>query len=195
VIRECKFLSFRGRGILASSAGGVIERNRFENNEGWGIDLGFGERLYGEGPPPGNLVIADNEFIGKGGILPAIMVHVTIDFVASMQGSRPADRGVRPFRNLMIRGNTFENLSAPAIRLGGVQGAILENNVVKRTGPAKALKSAAVEVDDSADVVIRGLTVQDPGFASDLMLGSLLELGGQGVKFEPAGLQVDDQRK
>jgi hypothetical protein len=67
--------------------------------------------------------------------------------------------------------------------------------VVKRTGPAKSLKSAAVEVDNSADVVIRGLTVQDPGFASDLMLGSLLELGGQGVKFEPAGLQVDDQRK
>ena len=195
VIRECKFLSFRGRGILASSAGGVIERNRFENNEGWGIDLGFGERLYGEGPPPGNLVISDNEFIGKGGILPAIMVHVTIDFVASMQGSRPADLGVRPFRNLTIRGNTFENLSAPAIRLGGVQGAILENNVVNRTGAAKSLKSAAVEVDNSAGVVIRGLTVQDPGFASDLMLGSLLEPGGQGVKFEPAGLQVDDQRK
>jgi hypothetical protein len=195
VIRDCKFLSFRGRGILASSMGGIIERNRFENNEGWAIDLGFGERLYGEGPPPGNLVIADNEFIGKGGILPAIMVHVTIDFVASMQGSRPADLGIRPFRNLTIRGNTFENLSAPAIRLGGVEGAILENNVVKRTGPAETLKSAAVEVDNSAGVVISQLSVQDPGFASDLMLGSLLEPGGQGVTFEPAELRVDDQRK
>jgi hypothetical protein len=195
VIRDCKFLSFRGRGILASSKGGIIERNRFENNEGWAIDLGFGERLYGEGPPPGNLVIADNEFIGKGGILPAIMVHVTIDFVASMQGSRPADLGIRPFRNLTIRGNTFENLSAPAIRLGGVEGAILENNVVKRTGPAETLKSAAVEVDNSAGVVISQLSVQDPGFEFDLMLGSLLEPGGQGVTFEPAELRVDDQRK
>jgi hypothetical protein len=52
-----------------------------------------------------------------------------------------------------------------------------------------------VEVDNSTGVVISQLTVQDPGFASDLMLGSLLEPGGQGVKFEPAGLRVDDQRK
>jgi hypothetical protein len=123
------------------------------------------------------------------------MVHVTIDFVASMQGSRRADLGIRPFRNLTIRGNTFENLSAPAIRLGGVEGAILENNVVKRTGPAMTLKSAAVEVDNSAGVVISQLSVQDPGFEFDLMLGSLLEPGGQGVTFEPAELRVDDQRK
>lgn len=195
VIRDCKFLSFRGRGILASSTGGIIERNRFENNEGWAIDLGFGERIWGEGPPPGNIVISDNEFIGKGGILPAINVRVTIDFVGTVQGPRDADRGIRPFRNLTIRNNTFENLSAPAIRLGGVEGALVENNAVRRTGPAETLKSAAVEVDNSAGVVISQLTVQDPGFASDLMLGSLLEPGGQGVKFEPAGLRVEDRRK
>jgi hypothetical protein len=197
VIRDCEFSSFRGRGILASSTGGIIERNRFENNEGWGIDLGFGERIWGEGPPPGNIVIADNEFIGKGGILPAINVRVTIDFVRTTQGPREADKGIRPFRNFTIRGNTFENLSAPAIRLGGVLGALVENNAVKRTGAAEtaSLKSAAVEVDNSAGVVINQLTVQDTRFSSDLMLGSLLEAGGQGIKFEPAGLRVEDHRK
>jgi hypothetical protein len=57
------------------------------------------------------------------------------------------------------------------------------------------LRSAAVEVDNSAGVVISQLSVQDPGFEFDLMLGSLLEPGGQGVTFEPAELRVDDQRK
>jgi polygalacturonase len=195
VIRDCKFLSFRGRGILASSTGGIIERNRFENNEGWGIDLGFGERIWGEGPPPENIVIVDNEFIGKGGILPAINVRVTIDFVGTTQGPREADRGIRPFQNLTIRDNTFESLSAPAIRLGGVDGALVENNTIKRTGAAETLKSAAVEVDNSAGVVIRQLIVQDPHFTADLKLGSLLEAGDQGVKVESAGLRIVDQRK
>jgi hypothetical protein len=36
---------------------------------------------------------------------------------------------------------------------------------------------------------------KDPGFSSDRLLGSQLEPGGQGVKFEPAGLRVHDQRK
>lgn len=194
VIRDCKFLSFRGRGILASSNGGTIEQNRFENNEGWAIDLGFGERIWGEGPPPANLVIADNEFIGKGGILPAINVRMTIDFPAPGWPVREADRGIRPFRNLTIRDNTFENLSAPAIRLSGVKGAIVANNTIQGGVAAKILECAAVEVDNSADVAISQLTVRDPGFASDLMLGSLLEPGKKGVTFERAGLRVNDQR-
>lgn len=192
VIRNCKFLSFRGRGILASSTGGTIERNRFENNEGWAIYLGFGEQIWGEGPPPANIVIANNEFIGKGGIMPAIKVGATINWPA--WPVRDSERGIQPLRNLTIRNNTFENLSAPAIRLGGVQGAIVANNTITGGVAAKILECAAVEVDNSAGVVISRLTVKDPGFASDLMLGSLMEPGERGVAFEPAGLRVKDQR-
>jgi hypothetical protein len=197
VIRDCEFLSFRGRGILASSTGGIIERNRFENNEGWGIDLGFGERIWGEGPPPGNIIIADNEFIGKGGIQPAINVRVTIDFTGTTKGPREADLGIRPFRNLTIRDNTFENLSAPAIRLGGVEGALIENNRISRDqGAAQApLKTAAVSIDNSSGVVLGKLDVDDLCFSSDLELGPMLDPGSEGIRFDPAALRIVDQRK
>jgi hypothetical protein len=83
------------------------------------------------------------------------------------------------------------------MRFDGVVGALVENNVVRRTITAEtaSLKTAAVEVDNSAGVVINHLSVQDTRFSSDLMLGSLLEVGDHGVKVESAGLRIVDQRK
>ena len=194
VIRECRFLAFRGRGILASSTGGIIERNRFENNEGWGLDIAFGERIWGEGPPPSNLVIRENEFIGKGGVQPAINVRVSITFDKPMGEE---ERGIRPMRNITVRDNTFENLSAPAIRMSGVVGSVIENNRIKRSGdaPQTPIKTAAVWIDNSSGVVLGKLDVDDPLFASDLELGPMLDPGEKGIRFDPTGLRVVDQRK
>jgi hypothetical protein len=194
VIRDCRFLAFRGRGILASSTGGLIERNRFENNEGWGLDIAFGERIWGEGPPPANLIIKGNEFIGKGGMQPAINVRVSIAFEKPMGEE---ERGIRPMRNITVRDNTFENLSGPAIRMGGVVGSVIENNRIKRSGDAAEtpLKTAAVEIDNSSGVVLGTLSVEDPRFASDLKLGGMLDPGEQGIRFDRAGLRVVDQRE
>lgn len=194
VIRDCHFLAFRGRGILASSIGGVIERNRFENNEGWGLDIAFGERIWGEGPPPANLVIGGNAFIGKGGMQPAINVRVSIAYEKPMGGE---ERGIRPMRNITVRDNTFENLSGPAIRMGGVVGSVIENNRINRNGDAAQppLKIAAVAIDNSSSVVLGKLSVEDACFASDLELGAMLDPGEQGIRFDPAGLRVVDQRE
>lgn len=194
VIRDCRFLAFRGRGILASSTGGVIERNRFENNEGWGLDIGFGERIWGEGPPPANLIINGNEFIGKGGMQPAINVRVSIAFEKPM-GEK--ELGIRPMRNITVRDNAFENLSGPAIRMGGVVGSVIENNRIKLSGDALVplLKTSAVEIDNSYGVVLGTLIVEDQRFASDLKLGRMLVPGEQGIRFDPTGLRVVDHRE
>lgn len=194
VIRDCRFLAFRGRGILASSMGGIIERNRFENNEGWGLDIAFGERIWGEGPPPTNLVIKGNEFIGKDGMQPAINIRVSIAFE---KPSRAEDHGIRPMRNITVRDNTFENLSSPAIRMGGVVGSVIENNRIQSSGNAtqNPLKTAAVIIDNSSEVVLGKLNVDDPRFAGDLELGAMLDAGEQGIRFDPAGLRVLDQRE
>jgi hypothetical protein len=194
VIRDCRFLAFRGRGILASSKGGIIERNRFENNEGWGLDIAFGERIWGEGPPPVNLVIKGNEFIGKGGMQPAINIRLSIAFEKT---TRVEDRGIRPMRNISLHDNSFENLSGPAIWMSGVVGSVIENNRIQSNGNAiqTPLRTAAVSIDNSSGVILGNLSVEDPRFENDLELGSMLDPGEQGIRFDPAGLRVVDQRE
>ena len=96
-----------------------------------------------------------------------------------------------------MRDNTFENLSAPAIRMSGVVGSVIENNRIKRSGdaPQTPIKTAAVWIDNSSGVVLGKLDVDDPLFASDLELGPMLDPGEKGIRFDPTGLRVVDQRK
>ncbi len=197
IVRNCHFKAFRGRGILASSIGGVIERNLFDNNEGWGIDLGFGERIWGEGPPPQNLLIANNRFAGMGGSLASITVRVS----AGDPIDGPENLGKIVMRNLTIRDNRFENLTAPAIMLRGVAGVVLENNRLlgdrdKRrvTHYFFAGAATAVDVDYCSGVTVDGLKVQDPLYKLDMRVGSLVPAGKDGLVVKQTGLRIKDER-
>lgn len=198
IVRNCHFKAFRGRGILASSVGGVIERNLFEDNEGWGIDLGFGERIWGEGPPPQNLLITNNRFVGRGGYLASITARVS----AGDSIDAPENLGRIVMRNLTIRDNRFENLTAPAFQLRGVAGVVLENNKIVGVRDKRRVShqyfvgaATAVDMDYCSGVTVDGLKVQDPLYKLDIRVGGLVPAGEDGLNVKQPGLRIKDERK
>lgn len=198
VIKSCVFGAFRGRGILACSIGGVIEQNVFVNNEGWGLDLAFGERIWGEGPPPQNVTIAENRFIGKGGDQPAINIRVSIDFEKL---DAPENLGRKLMRNLTMRDNQFENLVSSAIRLRGVSGVTIENNrVIGSCDTVRALhpfftdSATAIDMDYCCDVTVKGLMVEDPLFKTDLRIGKLMGKKQEDLCIQTPDLRIRDER-
>ena len=188
VIRNCKFLSHRGRSILVSGIKGVIEDNQFENNEGWGVDLSFGDSIWAEGPPAHDLQITGNIFSDRGGTHPCIIVR----------SSAPKDSqivGRRFFKELIIKDNKFLNITAPAIRLYGVEGALLENNsVISENASAGTAGFAPVELENSSAVMINGLHVEDQRFGTAVHIGSKVATGDDGVCFKGKPPTVTDKR-
>lgn len=181
VIRNCKFSSHRGRAILVSGANGVIEKNQFDNNEGWGVDLSFGDSIWAEGPPAHGLQIIGNVFTGRGGPQPCIVARSTAPKESRLTGRRF-------FKELTIKDNKFVNITAPAIRLYGVDGALIENNKVTAENPsAGTVTFAPVELENSCAVTINGLEVEDPRFKTALIIGAEVDSGENGIKIPSAG--------
>lgn len=190
VIRKCKFLAHRGRSILVSGANGVIENNQFENNEGWGVDLSFGDSIWAEGPPAHALKITRNIFSGRGGPQPCIMTRS-----CAPKESRTALN--RFFKGLVIADNKFLNITAPAIRLYGVEGAVIENNVITEgVSSSASVASPAVELENSTGIVINGLDIKDKRVKTGVLIGENVEPGENGVMLPPPSitLHIIDQR-
>jgi len=178
VIRDYRFLSHRGRAILVSGMDGTIENNFFENNEGWGVDLSFGDTLWAEGPPARDLTIAGNVFQGCGGGQPAIGARSTATATATSTGKEPCF-----FKNLVIRNNQFLDLASPAIRLYGVNGVLIKDNtIVAANPPAKTANFAAIELENSSGVVISDLKVEDARIKTDVLIGANVDPGEAGVR-------------
>lgn len=181
VIRNCRFLSHRGRGVLVSGAGGRIENNRFENNEGWGVDLSFGDSIWAEGPPARDLQITGNVFLGRGGSQPCIVVRSSAPKESRISGRRF-------FKELTIRDNKFLNLRAPAVRLYGVDGVLVENNLLTTDSPtSERLPFAGLEVENSSGVLVRHWKVADPRFGTAVLIGSEVAAGDEGFRIESPG--------
>jgi len=177
LIRNCRFLAHRGRGILVSGIGGRIENNHFENNEGVGVDLSFGDSIWAEGPPAQNLQITENEFLGRGGTQPCIVARSAAPKEIGMSGRRF-------FKELTIKDNKFLNLRASAIRLSGVEGALIENNILlEKTTAAGPLPFPAVELENSAGILVGNLEILDSRFKTGVLIGARVEPGEKGVRF------------
>jgi len=190
LIRDCRFLAHRGRDVLVSGIGGRIENNRFENNEGWGVDLSFGDSIWAEGPPAQDLQITGNEFLGRGGTQPCIVAR-------SAAPKESQSSGRRFFKELTIRDNKFLNLHASAIRLYGVDGALIANNtILENTTAAGPVSFPAVELENSAGILVENMKILDTRFKTGVQVGANVEPGEKGLRFGSPDrtLPVTDRR-
>ena len=155
-IRNCRFNNFRGRGILVSAHGGLIENNVFNNPRSMAILLGYEAAKWGEGPIAHNIVIRDNLFHGNQLRKAPITVELHIKPEAIIPGNRP-------FQNLTIEGNRFVDCDVPAVALSYARDVQILNNEVASAGgtPLSKVTEANVALQDCANVVINGVALQD----------------------------------
>jgi len=122
VVRGSHFKSFRGRGVLLSCHGCLVERNIFEVREGWGVVLFHESTRWAEGPLARDIEIKDNVFRERGGSQPAILA------MAVKRDGRISRS--REMRNLTITGNRFLDLEAPAILLNACSDVLIRDNLL-----------------------------------------------------------------
>jgi hypothetical protein len=161
VIRDCRFGDYRGRGILTSACGGLIENNRFDLREGWGVVMNYESTRWGEGPFGRSLVIRNNEFRGHGANQSGIL--------SVLYGRNPkgGDLAVaadsRPFHDIRIENNRFFDYGVPAIELSCARDVTISGNQIRCSDKAVRArrKYAAVVLQNCENIVIDGLDVQD----------------------------------
>ncbi|QHI70782.1 right-handed parallel beta-helix repeat-containing protein [Tichowtungia aerotolerans] len=121
MIRNCEFRDYRGRGILVSAHGGLIENNTFRVREGWGIVMNYETSRWAEGPIAHDVVIRNNRFFAKSASRqPAIQSRIHTRAGVQVDGN--------PVRNISIENNRFYGYQFPAIRMEYTEGLELKNN-------------------------------------------------------------------
>jgi hypothetical protein len=155
VIRNCRFGTYRGRGILVSAHGGLIENNVFDLNEGWGVVMHYESSRWAEGPIAYDVTIRNNGFQGHGAYSAAI--------VSSIQTRGAAQVSSRPFHDIRIEGNRFFDYGTPAVELHNTRDVqIFSNQVVCSADAPRGRKDyAAVELMNCEKIRIDGLDVKD----------------------------------
>jgi hypothetical protein len=104
----------------------------------------------------------------------------------SAAGAR--NTGPRFFGDLRIADNRFLGITAPAIRLYGVEGATIENNLVAADSASRgAANFAGIELENSSGVFISGWNVEDPRIGVGVMIGARVDPGEKGVRILSAG--------
>ena len=156
VINNCHFKNFRGRGILVSAYGGVIENNIFEMPEGWAIVLHYESARWSDGPLACDLIIRNNEFNGHGSSEnSAIRTKITTRGGSGVNG--------RPFRNILIEDNSFYDYGMPVMDIHHACNVTIRDNRSICDSEAIRRKSeyAAVELYDCENVIVNGFAVED----------------------------------
>lgn len=139
IIRNCYFHENRARGILALAADGLIEANRFFHNQFSALHLEAG---WSEGFGARNVIVRNNEFdsVNPVGANDGSIVHVSAAEVEGSPTRLPWLEGIllennsfkqtpgpaveaASFKNLIVRGNRFVNLSPDPLGLK-MRGAI-----------------------------------------------------------------------
>ncbi|MCF7863612.1 MAG: right-handed parallel beta-helix repeat-containing protein, partial [Kiritimatiellales bacterium] len=139
IIRNCYFGDYRGRGILVSAHGGLIEKNIFEMNDGWGIVMNYESTRWAEGPVAYDLIVRDNEFRGRGSSQAAILgvLYGRSQTGGDMMASVPS----RPFHDIQIENNRFYDYGVPAIELSSARNVTISDNLVRCSDAAVRARS------------------------------------------------------
>jgi hypothetical protein len=161
VIRNCYFGDYRGRGILVSAHGGLIENNIFDLNQGLGVVLTYESTRWAEGPIGRDLTIRNNEFRGHG-MQPAAILSV-------LYGRNPTGNdmkvaaGCRPFQDIRIENNRFYEYGVPVVELSKARNVIISSNQVRCSEAAVRARPeyATVILRNCEAVRIDALDVQD----------------------------------
>ena len=189
VVRGCHFGSFRGRGVLLSCQGCVVEQNTFDVREGWGVVLFHESTRWGEGPLARDITIRENLFRGQGGYQSAIFAYPT-------RRDRKLAQS-RETRGLAIEKNRFVDLGVPAVQLHSCHDVrIVDNSVETRAAAHRPRPSySSVIIDNCAAVQIRTLNVRDthPRHQSAVLISGATPPGDHGVSIQSLVADLADE--
>ncbi len=160
VIRNCHFGDYRGRGILVSAHGGLIENNVFDLREGWSVIFNYESTRWAEGPIAHDVTVRNNTFYGNGSFPPAILSVL----YARQQGSdRMTTSSGRPLYNLHIEGNRFLDYGRPVIELSNAREVEIRDSRVQCSENVLRPhdRYASVMLKNCEDVEIDSLWVRD----------------------------------
>ncbi|AHF92261.1 alpha-1,2-mannosidase [Opitutaceae bacterium TAV5] len=177
VIRNNRFLHFRGRAVLLRAGDGIVENNTFVAPSANSIVMA-NEPDWPEGPMPWQITIRRNTFQGGG--------DIPVNIISYRLGHQPAEG--RSLRGVTIENNRFFNPAGTAIRLQSTGDiAIRDNRIELQPGsPRPRRTDPLVSVNNSENVVIENLTVDDPDRKSDaaVHIDALTAKGEAGVRID-----------
>ncbi|PTX96730.1 hypothetical protein DB345_05975 [Spartobacteria bacterium LR76] len=169
-VRNCTIRDLRGRGVIAKADNGVIERNRIERTSNPAVFLcpeieGWAESDYSQ-----NVVVENNHF----GDCARMFFPLDPNAGAVTVGAFEHGGFVRNpggHRNIVVRGNTFEDQMGVNLLVTSAQGVRIEDNHFIRPMTEGTDRGSNAKVDQDVlmwlaecdDVVIRKNTISDPG--------------------------------
>ncbi len=201
VIRNCHFGDYRGRGILVSAHGGLIENNLFDLREGWSVIFNYESTRWAEGPIAHDVTVRNNKFNANGGYAPAILsVLYGRDGTTDVLTTSP----VRSFRNLCIEGNRFSEYGRPAIDLGNARDVLIRDNRIQCTDTVYRPRDsyASVMLKNCENVAIDSLWVTDKDIKhyaavdidTDCSPGNTISIKNLEMDGHPSSQEVMDHR-
>ena len=202
VIRNCHFGDYRGRGILVSARGGLIENNDFELREGWSVIFNYESTRWAEGPIAQDITVRNNDFNAKGGLAPAIL---SVLYGRDGSTDSPVISPVRSFRNLVIEENRFSEYGKPVIELSNAQEVQIRNNRIHCSDTVERQRDsyASVMLKNCAEVTIDSLWVRDRDakhyaavdIDADCSPGNTISIKDLDLDGHPSSREVMDHRQ
>lgn len=159
IIRNCRFSTNRGRGILIASNNVTIENNRFFHTERSAILICMGySKYWADGKEVSNIVIRNNVFdsispLKERELFPVIYLSPYFFTDPSREKTN-----YPVFRDLLITGNKFINFPGAIIFAASSKNLIISENTISRSVPRKTefKYSGAVGVEYSYDIFLTG---------------------------------------
>jgi hypothetical protein len=183
VIRNNVLRFHRRHGLLLRSGQGLIERNTFEEDGGFGVVV-TNEPDWPEGPTAEDVTIRQNVFKGGGASQGYGDSPVGASILVRGCGlGRLAEQRFQ--RRIRIEDNTFTDPPGDAIAIGAAEDVSILSNRVNFTGSAKTRpRSAAVLLENCAGVRVEGLELTDarPNPCPAVLITASVAPGEAGVK-------------
>lgn len=169
-VRNCTMRNLRGRGVIAKADHGVIEKNRIERTSNPAVFLcpeieGWAESDYSQ-----DVVIENNHIVDCARMFFPLDPNAGALTVGAFEngGFVPSPGG---HRNILIKGNTFEDQMGVNLLVTSAKGVRIENNHFIRPMAEGTDRGSNAKVDQDVlmwlaecnDIVIRRNTISDPG--------------------------------
>jgi len=201
VIRNCHFGDYRGRGILVSAHGGLIENNVFDLREGWSVIFNYESTRWAEGPIAYDVTVRNNTFHGNGSFPPAIL---SVLYARQRGSDRMTTPTSRPFHNLHIEGNRFYEYGRPVIELSSTRNVKLYSNRIRCSEETARPRDsyASVMLKNCEDVEIDFMWVADQDrrhqaavdIDADCSTGNTISVKNLQTNAHPSSQKIMDHR-
>lgn len=154
VIQGNHFGNHRGRAILLKTMECIVERNTFENREGWGVTI-HQLQDWGEGPAAQGVVIKNNTFRSMGtGHAPFIDIRPT------RRDGQPASG--TPVRNIIVERNQFENPVNGVLRAWAVSDLVIKSCSIHADRGSRTGKGPLIGLYTGQGIAVQNIDVVDP---------------------------------